>query len=397
MTYALETSFITEFFSYKRPHGSDSEREWIDTFIKPMLPKGKHFTDAVGNIHIDLRTNKRKSKGKARTLFVAHTDTVHTDEGRQTVHIVNNTTLQVTNLTQTNCLGADDGAGVLVLLKLIAAGIPAYYIFTRCEERGGLGAKHLVDKYPMLLGEFDRAVAFDRRGTSSVITYQGWGRCCSDTFAEVLCDQLSNDNLMYAPDDTGVYTDTAEFVDIIPECTNISVGYDHEHTTKETLDLVHLKHLMYRVLAIDWEKLPVRRDPNVREEYEEPPAWALRGRQGKRSSAHYDWDYGREWSMGGAEWRDEVAVEVSAYREYVFDCLMDAESGYCEELRWALADAYAPDDPIDTYKVLSMIPINYAVISDLHDAVSAAPTDIDIEDELVDACDILLHRGGYDE
>jgi len=35
-----------------------------------------------------------------------------------------------------------------------------------------------------------------------------------------------------------VYTDTAEFTDIIPECTNRSVGYAREHTQEESLDLV---------------------------------------------------------------------------------------------------------------------------------------------------------------
>ena len=32
--------------------------------------------------------------------------------------------------------------------------------------------------------------------------------------------------LLYATDPTGIFTDTANFVDIIPECTNISCGYE---------------------------------------------------------------------------------------------------------------------------------------------------------------------------
>jgi hypothetical protein len=46
--------------------------------------------------------------------------------------------------------------------------------------------------------------------------------------------------LGYAPDNTGSFTDTANYVRLIPECTNVSVGYDHEHGPSEVLDVVHL-------------------------------------------------------------------------------------------------------------------------------------------------------------
>ena len=68
---------------------------------------------------------------------------------------------------------------------------------------------------------------------------------------------------MYLPDDTGVYTDTAEFTGIIPECTNISVGYYSEHTDKEKLDVIHLQALADRCLRIDWDGLATKRDPSV--------------------------------------------------------------------------------------------------------------------------------------
>ena len=70
---------------------------------------------------------------------------------------------------------------------------------------------------------------------------------------------------MYSPDDTGVYTDTAEFTDIIPECTNISVGYDHEHSQQECLNIHHYELLSQAVLQVQWDKLPTDRDPTVPE------------------------------------------------------------------------------------------------------------------------------------
>jgi hypothetical protein len=68
---------------------------------------------------------------------------------------------------------------------------------------------------------------------------------------------------MYLPDNTGVYTDTAEFIEVIPECTNISVGYYSEHSDKEKLDIIHFQALADRVALIDWDSLPTDRDPTV--------------------------------------------------------------------------------------------------------------------------------------
>ena len=113
--------------------------------------------------------------------------------------------------------------------------------------------------------EFDRAIAFDRRGKDSIITYQGGERCCSDEFADILADDLNlrHNDFLYSLDSSGVYTDTAEFTLLIPECTNISVGYDHEHTTKESLDINHYDALAKAVVQIDWDALPAARDPLV--------------------------------------------------------------------------------------------------------------------------------------
>lgn len=66
---------------------------------------------------------------------------------------------------------------------------------------------------------------------------------------------------MYMPDDTGVYTDTAEFVDLVAECTNISIGYEREHSDEEAQDILHLQALAQQVVRMDWDALPVVRDP----------------------------------------------------------------------------------------------------------------------------------------
>jgi hypothetical protein len=246
--------------SIKRPHSTDGSQatkyftSWLYDHLPVHIKDSENvWLDAADNLHIDTRIDATN-----RTLFVAHVDTVHREMGPNKIRKTKSKWY-----ADGAALGADDGAGCAMLMHLIHNHVPAYYIFTQGEECGGIGAKFLSDNYPTLLGEFSRAIAFDRRGIDSVISHQGWGRCCSDGFAQALSDALNagNDNMMYLPDDTGVYTDTAEFTYVIPECTNISVGYDHEHSAKEELDIFHFTNLADAVLKVQWDLLPTQRDP----------------------------------------------------------------------------------------------------------------------------------------
>jgi hypothetical protein len=246
----------------QRPHGSSEEGSVIPYLLTQFagLPS---WIDGAGNLHVDGRTNHRH-----RTLFVGHTDTVHRSGG------VNQYREDAIGIHAAGGvpLGADDAAGVSILAAMIGT-VPGYYIFTRGEECGGLGSSFLADNYPELLAEFDRAIAFDRRGTGDVITHQARGRCASDEFAWALADALNGAGLMYAPSDAGIYTDTAEFTGLIPECTNLSVGYYAEHSAKEWLDTAHHAALLRAALGINWDALPVVRDPAAgwHQDGEEPP------------------------------------------------------------------------------------------------------------------------------
>jgi len=148
---------------------------------------------------------------------------------------------------------------------MIEAGVPAYYVFFRGEERGGIGSKWLAEEMPALFASIDRAVAFDRADYYDVITHQSGGRCCSDEFAQALCDALGTGEDWFLPCDGGVYTDTAEFTDLVPECTNVSVGYKHQHGDREEQDIEFLQRLAALAVAVDWDALPTKRDPKVYE------------------------------------------------------------------------------------------------------------------------------------
>lgn len=262
--------------SLKRPTGSFEEGSLLLSLafdVRSYRPNTTMFVDTAGNLHVDMRAFNKRSNTKNRTLFVAHVDTVHRAGGPNVFD--DSTTMWKAAGGQP--LGADDGAGVAVLSALIRSGKAAYYIFTRGEEAGGIGSKHLAAEMPELLYEFDRAIAFDRKDVFSVITHQGWGgRCCSNKFAEALCTSMNDLGMMMMPDDGGVYTDTAEFVEIIPECTNISAGYYREHSKDEHLDTEYLQQLTAAATTLDWDALPTERDPDVYEALEReswyPPA-----------------------------------------------------------------------------------------------------------------------------
>ena len=304
--------------STKRPHGSATNVKftaWLREQLPLQLNKAA-FYDGAGNLHVDNR-----SKASHRTLFVAHVDTVHRNEGKNKI-----AKTKTHWRAKGDVLGADDGAGVALLMHMVHANKPGYYIFTQGEERGGVGARYLADKMPALLREFDRAIAFDRRGIDSVITHQGWGRCCSDTFGSALADALmdGNDNLMMLNDDTGVYTDTAEFTDIIPECTNISVGYAREHTQEESLDINYYQHLSLAVLAVDWDGLPTERDPSVVEPAQGLGSWW----QDYKTSNKYD----------------PANDEPDYRREDAIDAVLDAQYGHYDGLAEMVAESAWPDD-----------------------------------------------------
>lgn len=254
--FQLALTVLDRALTTKRPHLNPSTIKFCAWLMK-LLPH-QAFTDGCGNIHVDTRGKKNVS----RSLFVAHVDTVHRVGGKNKV-------IKTDKRWSANGapLGADDGAGVAILAHMISHGVPGYYIFTQGEEVGGIGAKWLADHMPGLLKQFDRAIAFDRRATYSVITHQGMGRCASEKFGDALSDAFNKRGMLFATDDGGVYTDTAEFVDFIPECTNVSAGYDMEHTERETLDMDHFMDLCKTVIKIDWEALPVVRDPAAVEKF----------------------------------------------------------------------------------------------------------------------------------
>jgi hypothetical protein len=240
-----------ELTSRTYPHGTEEELFPILFEIVPNLQK-----DEFGNLFIKI--------GESDVMFTSHLDTA-TSANTSVKHVIQGNIIKTDGKS---ILGADDKAGVTIMLYMIKNNIPGLYYFFLGEEVGCVGSKKVanVQKETKIEG-INKVISFDRRGTNSVITYQTSRRCASDTFGKALASQLNlvETSFKYDIDPTGILTDSVQFISIYPECTNISVGYQSEHTYSETQDIDHLEKLAEACLKVDWINLPVERDPSKTE------------------------------------------------------------------------------------------------------------------------------------
>lgn len=230
------------------PHGTENE-------LKNQLPNG-YIEDDFGNFYIQIGNNPS-------TMFTCHLDTADRMQ-KKVKHLIDGDIIKTDG---DSILGADDKAGMTVILYMIEKKVPGLYYFFIGEERGCVGSSRLSKKWNDLNFSkyITKCISFDRRGTDSVITEQFYGVCCSDIFAKELSKRLNSveKTFKYMPDPTGIYTDSAQFTGLIPECTNISVGYYSEHTHSERQDINHLIKLCNAVVKVDWETLPITRNPSL--------------------------------------------------------------------------------------------------------------------------------------
>ena len=238
------------------PHGSESE-------LFHLLPNNLE-TDEFGNLFLQIGENPS-------TMFTSHLDTASHDR-KKVNHIFDGNIIKTDG---TSILGADDKAGVTIMLYLIEHNITGLYYFFLGEERGCIGSRKVANKHKTEpLPNIKKVVSFDRRGTNSIITFQSGNRCCSESFGDALSLSLNEKSIKektidlefnYSNDPTGVYTDSYQFISVYPECTNISVGYMNEHTYSELQDILHLEKLCKTLVMVKWEDLPVERNPKIEE------------------------------------------------------------------------------------------------------------------------------------
>jgi hypothetical protein len=274
------SSLFLHLCSWTVPHGGE------ETYYGAMLTELGFSIDGLGNWWLEIPDGNNRPT----TCFMCHLDT----SGYEAVPIKRLIAKDVCFTDGKSILGADDRAGLAIILHMIAKDVPGLYYLFVGEERGCIGSARAA-KENALPPRIQRAICFDRKGKDSIVTHQMGRECCSREFSFALANELNAHGLTYSPDPTGLFTDSLEFADTVAECTNISVGYYDQHSHKERQDLAFLKYLAEVCTNIDWEGLPTERAP------------------GPDDSYGYGWsDYG----YTDADWRYS-GVDERGYQSYL--------------------------------------------------------------------------------
>jgi len=296
-TYDLSTidvQSLLEMIIIRRPARYEGDEELIERFLDP-----------IDGMQEDEHGNRILKIGDAPVMWSCHTDTVHSSKSFDKYQRIrfDKGIISLAKDEKSNCLGADCTAGIWIMLEMIKGGVEGLYIFHRDEEVGGYGSSYVAKHHLDLIKDIKYAIAFDRKGNSSIITHQAMERCASDAFAESLSKLLP---VGYLKDDGGTFTDTANYTSIIPECTNISVGYDDAHSSKESLNVYDLLRLREAMLKFDHTQLVCERDPSITEYSEDFMRYST------RTSAYRS-------SYGLDDWEDRDAIWRKPEGKKVFD------------------------------------------------------------------------------
>lgn len=249
----LNVRLLKQLLEMHRP--SYESNAWLHKFIDPRMPPGaSKVQDEYGNVFVLVGDGEQ-----ADIAFTCHTDTVARANSKPPkVKMTKGGVMFVSNPHEADCLGADDAAGIYIMLEMLEHGVTGRYCFFRDEEVGCQGSSWSVKDRTGFWTGVKAMISFDRRG-DGIITQQRFARCCSDTFALELAKRLGRPASALQ---SGIYTDSAEFMQEVPECTNVGVGYMHEHTPDEVLDTVILEDLLQHCVAPGtFSNLPIERVP----------------------------------------------------------------------------------------------------------------------------------------
>ncbi|MBM7702112.1 M20/M25/M40 family metallo-hydrolase [Metabacillus iocasae] len=214
--------------------GSGNEGEIRDYVVERLSSYVDFVTvDRTGNI----LAQKVCGTGRGPTILVnAHLDTVDIiEDGRK---IIKEDAIWSSSQ---GILGADDRAGVTILIQLaqrlemIKFDGTVKFIFTVEEEIGLVGARN-VDEY--FLWGVDAAFVVDRRGAGDIVTScGGYEAFCHQNYG-VFVEQIAKTQELEGWKCTvGGSSDTRIWSAYGIQSVNLSVGYQHEHTSEETLDV----------------------------------------------------------------------------------------------------------------------------------------------------------------
>ena len=182
------------------------------------------------------------AEGTIPICLVAHLDTVFENQKKDIITINNIIT------TKNQGLGADDRAGVYMILKILEKGFRPHVIFTLGEEKNARGAFSIIKKYNYFPFDIKFFIELDRKGRNECVFYD----CHNSAFQKYI-------------ESFGYIRNSGTYTDIRVLCpawgiagVNVSCGYYHEHTLKEYLNLTDLDYSLNKVIKIleSYEDIP---------------------------------------------------------------------------------------------------------------------------------------------
>jgi hypothetical protein len=356
--FALLTTYVT-------PHERGSYL-WYAVIEKIL---GRPLTyDGFGNAYFVV--------GKQPTvMFTSHVDTV-SSASTNFNRSFDGRFMQTDGKT---ILGADDKSGVASMLTMILHGKHGLYYFFDGEECGGIGSRKVAKAFATQR-QFDGityCISLDRKGYTDIITHQAGSQCCSGLFAQTLSDELARHGMFLEASDGGVYTDSAEFVDLIPECTNLSVGYFGAHGGNERQDMMFLHQLTVALIQADYSRLQT--EPIPKQTYF-VDSWD-----------NYSYGYGKSYSYGKGYAKSTTPKSYPTFdADYTDDTDTDSNS-IAKATALALMRAYdvlvSSWDGYESFmNALKSAKVSKAVV----DAMAECQTAIDLQ---VDTVAVFLKHG----
>lgn len=174
--------------------------------------------------------------GDIPVALVAHMDTVYIRAPRDFFYDADNSILW-----SPQGLGADDRAGVYAILQILDAGLRPHIIFTKDEEKGGLGAKDLINDFPDCpFDDLKCLIELDRQGEKDSVFYD----CNNEDFEQYI-------NSFGFETDWGTFTDISVLAPTWEvAAVNLSIGYYNEHSLGEYLNTKQLENTIQKVIKI---------------------------------------------------------------------------------------------------------------------------------------------------
>lgn len=273
-----------------------------------MVPNLTFEMDHYGNLFI----TKNTTNPEYYPCVIAHMDCIKTWTGERSICEIDDV-FYGQNIADGSSAGlsADDGAGIYAAIEILNV-IPNLKIcFTTEEEIGAIGAQQACYNTDFFYN-VSYFLQADRRGSSDLIAHTNGIDVCSNEFLKIITKSMKKFGYKK---NFGTFTDVGVLVEEfkISGC-NISCGYQKEHTSKETLNLAHLKNCIEFMIELI-NTIPLDRQYDVKIDYSYPSYY--RDFYGSAESWANDSDYPKEKDISHYTFKESHPCDHCS----TFDCM----------------------------------------------------------------------------